>query len=1145
MDVRILGALEVSDAGRAVDLGLRQARTLFAVLALHPGSPVRTSRIAEALWPEGPPARWEAAVQSHVSRLRRALEPDRPARAASTRISTRGDSYTLHLSDDEIDARRFELLAEEGRAALARAEHDRAEELLGLALREWRGPVVADDDDLAPLASEVGRLDELRALAGEDRAEAALALGNHGSAVADLESLVAEHPLRERGWELLLLALYRSGRQGEALRRYQELRRILVDQLGIEPGPSLRTLEGAILRQEADLVPRRAVPTAVAPAVRAMPAWLRAPDDAFVGRGSELDALRSSFRRGAHGDRRLVLVTGEPGIGKTRLVREACQELHAEGALVLGGRCIEEPLHVLQPFAEAIDHLAGAQGERLARDAPDDAAALAGLVPSLSQQAGRLPAVDAETRRYILFRAVGNLLDANALQAPLVLVLDDLQWAVHESVHLLAHLLRDDDRGPLLVIATARDTEPNPLLDALVADLRRERRLDRLRLCGLGPAEVQELASARGSTQASPALFSMTEGNPFYVEELVRHVSESGGALDAGTLPESVRDTVARRLLRLPAEARRLLGVAAVAGSEFRLDVLARAAEVEIDAADDALSLAARAGVVGEQAGRPGVYHFSHALIQTVLRDGLGAARRARVHRRVGEAADDIDGPGIESAHHLLAAAGDGSDVLPGIEAALSAAKRAASRHTYDDSVTILRAAWRALSTRSESDPVLVCRVAVELAASLRRSGNVEERAPLLEEAWARARATDDDELLGYVLDEGCSGTVVPAEPWVSRAELISARLDEESGRRIVLTAILSRARSGEAGGRARQLGEWALARTALVDPVDRRGVIAFCISAVGPWSPVERVIDLARSALGAARDSDDPVEVALALSTLRIAWLGAGDLLASDSVASEYEELVQAVRIPRYMAGVEQRRAMRALLAGRFVEAEAHANEAIRLQPTPEFIEALAVQVFALRFEQGRLGEVREAVEAWAARNERPAWQIGLSALLAESGETTAAAAALDMHSASGFESVPRDDLYFLSLGAAATTAVLTRDREAAGVLYELLSPHSARVIVAAEGALCWGSIHRFLGPLSAALGNVERASMHFEAAMSVHERLGALPFLARDRLAYAAFMRSTGGDPVRIESLARTGLALAAQLGMHSVVERYEDAD
>ena len=253
----------------------------------------------------------------------------------------------------------------------------------------------------------------------------------------------------------------------------------------------------------------------------------------------------------------------------------------------------------------------------------------------------------------------------------------------------------------------------------------------------------------------------------------------------------------------------------------------------------------------------------------------------------------------------------------------------------------------------------------------------------------------------------------------------------------------------------------------------------------------------------------------------------------------------MRAVRIPRYMAGVEQRRAMRALLAGRFVEAEAHANEAIRLQPTPEFIEALAVQVFALRFEQGRLGEVREAVEAWAARNERPAWQIGLSALLAESGETTAAAAALDMHSASGFESVPRDDLYFLSLGAAATTAVLTRDREAAGVLYELLSPHSARVIVAAEGALCWGSIHRFLGPLSAALGNVERASMHFEAAMSVHERLGALPFLARDRLAYASFMRATGGDPVRIESLARTGLALAAQLGMHSVVERYEDAD
>ncbi len=388
MDVRILGSLEASEGGRTLDLGLRQARALFAVLALHAGSPIRSSRLSEALWPGGPPPRWEATVQSHVSRLRRALEPERAPRTPSTRLATRGDSYVLHLEADELDASRFESLAAEGRAALARGDHRRADELLGSALGEWRGPVLADLPDPLRMTPEAGRLEELRVLATEDRATAALALGHHGRVVADVEALVAAHPLRERCWELLLLALYRSGRQAEALRRYQEVRRLLVGELGIEPGPALRALESAILRQEADLVPKAATSVAAAPADVPMPTWLHSPGDAFVGRSTELKAVLASFRRVARGGRRLALVAGEPGIGKTRLVREACTELQGTGALVLGGRCLEEPLHVLQPFAETIDRLAVMQGGRLAREAPGDAAALADLVPGLARLRG-------------------------------------------------------------------------------------------------------------------------------------------------------------------------------------------------------------------------------------------------------------------------------------------------------------------------------------------------------------------------------------------------------------------------------------------------------------------------------------------------------------------------------------------------------------------------------------------------------------------------------------------------------------------------------------------------------------------------------------------------------------------------------------
>jgi len=1141
MDVRILGTLEASDCERSIDLGLRQARTLFAVLALQPGSPVRTATLAEALWPGGPPQKWDAAVQSHVSRLRRALEPDRPPRSPSTRLLTQGEAYVLNLEDDELDARRFERLAASGRGALGRGEYERAAELLSCALEEWRGPVLADFRDPGILGAEVNRLEELRLLTMEDRAEAAIALGRHGRAVSDLEVLVEEYPLRERCWELLLMSLYRSGRQSEALRRYQEVRTLLVEELGIEPGPALAQVEAAILRHDAGLVPAVSGTTAAAAVEVAPPAWLQAPADQFVGRTAELAAVQESFERTCAGERRLALVVGEPGIGKTRLLREACRHLGAAGAVVLGGRCVEEPLHVLEPFADAVGKLALAQADRLAREAPTETAALAALVPELARRAPDLAPADSEAQRYLLFRAVSGLVDSRSLGGPAVVVLDDLHWAAPASLQLLVHLLGDDDRGALLVLATARDTERNDQLAAVAADLQRERRFDRIPLAGLSAPEVTALAEARGADTSRANYYETAEGNPFYVEELVRHVAESGGELGAGKLPDSVRDTIARRVLRLPGEVRRVLGIAAVAAREFRLDVVARAAQMGLDEADDALQVAASAGIVWEHTSRPGVYGFSHALIQAVLRDGLGAARRARVHRRFGDALVELDGDRSEVARHLLAAAADGSDVVPGVEAALAAGQAALERYTYDDAVAILRAAWVALEHSRERGSVLVCRVALALAAALRRCGAYEERQPLVEQAWGQACRLGDPELRADVIIEGCAGIMFPAEPWPSRAESTIAELGETCAHRIHLTALLCYMRSGEPGDRARPLAEWALARTAQLAPRGRCAVIEYCLPVVAASSPVERVVDLARAALAAARAEGSVFELIEALSVLRRAHLSAGDLGASDAIAREYEALVRAVGTPRYMAGVEQRRAMRSLLAGRFTEAEAHAAEAISLQPIPEFIEGWAVQIFAARFEQGRLDEVRPAVEAWARQGERPAWVVGYAALLAETGESDEAAEVLGPLARAGFETVPRDELYFLSLAAAATAVVVTGDRDAAGVLYGLLSPHASRVIVAGEGVLCWGSVQRFLGPLGSVLGDAARAAMHFEAAMSVHERLGARPFLARDRLAYASLLQESGGDGVRIEELARTGLALASELGTRGVMERY----
>ena len=384
-------------------------------------------------------------------------EPARAARAPSTVIETQGDAYVLRLADDDLDARRFERAAADGRGGVGRAANtNAAATLLQTALAEWRGPVLADISDAHALSTEVHRLDEVRLVASEERAEAELALGRHASAVADLEVLVHEYPLRERCWELLLLALYRSGRQAEALRRFQEVRAVLVGELGIEPGPALRDLEGAILRHESGLsrpASTRPAGDGGAAGSVAVPAWLRPGADAFVGRRSELEALERAFQRSGEGGRGLVLVEGEPGIGKTRLVREACTAFAAGGALVLGGRCIEEPLHVLQPFAEAIGRLAAVDGDRLARQAPADVAALATLVPEFAVHAAPAMAVDADAHRYLLFRGVSNLLDAGLIGRAIVLVLDDLQWAPPSTLQLLAHVVHDAERGGLLVVS--------------------------------------------------------------------------------------------------------------------------------------------------------------------------------------------------------------------------------------------------------------------------------------------------------------------------------------------------------------------------------------------------------------------------------------------------------------------------------------------------------------------------------------------------------------------------------------------------------------------------------------------------------------------------------------------------------------------
>jgi WD40 repeat protein/DNA-binding SARP family transcriptional activator len=489
MRFQVLGPLEVDADGGPVVLGGPKERLLLALLLTRPNQVVSVEALLRGLWGDQPPPTAAKTLQSHIKRLRRALEPGRARGAAGQVLVTRQPGYLLRVAPGALDVVRFEELTAAARRMLSQGQADAAASLLGEALGLWRGPAFQEFLDSDVALAEADRLAELRLAALEDRVEAELRLGRHRELVAELEGLVREQPLRERLWAQLMLALYRSGRQADALLAYQRARSILVEELGIDPGAELRRLHAAILAQDPGL---ELPPTAAAAATRELPQALAMHGPVFVGRAAELGWLQAAWARAANGQGGIALVSGDQGMGKTRLAAEFARGVHDRGGWVLYGRCLAAAPDPLQPFTQALA----------------DWSAVGGDMPS----GWRSPTAFGEG-------LAGLLIDRP--DTTVLLILDDLHLAQAPALEALADLVAAATRR-LLVLGTYCQEKLSPELAALVervdpgAVARRR----------LGPFEQDEVAQVLGlyepeqaARAAAPTVLDATGGIPLLVHQ--------------------------------------------------------------------------------------------------------------------------------------------------------------------------------------------------------------------------------------------------------------------------------------------------------------------------------------------------------------------------------------------------------------------------------------------------------------------------------------------------------------------------------------------------------------------------------------------------------------------------------------------------
>ncbi|MDZ5445406.1 BTAD domain-containing putative transcriptional regulator [Micromonospora sp. 4G57] len=1118
----VLGPVEaVGERGPVPLKGTRQ-RAVLARLLVARGRLVPVDRLVGDLWAE-PPEGAVAAIRTFVADLRRALEPDRPPRQPARLLVTTPPGYALAAASDAVDAWRFETAVAGAGALLAAGRPGPALAGLDAALALWRGPAYAEFADQGWARGEINRLDDLRMLAVERRAEALLALGRAAEAASDLRAHTTAQPLREDAWHLLAVALYRAGRQGDALAALRRARETLVGELGLDPGPRLRQLEADILAQAPHLRPTPVTapvpgePPTLAPAGAAVStpaggalpaAGAAAPTPTggeasvpvsgerrpFVGRGAELAGLvRAADEVARRGRPGLALVSAEAGGGKTALAEALTERLAAAGWSTAWGRSPEyDGAPVAWPWAQVTAALTAGSSPpdpgspATAADAGSGPDAPTGATGGPSPAGDAAAAADPAVDRFRLHRAAATRLAAAAGRRPVLVVLDDLHRADADTLDLLTALLAGPEpvTGPVFVVGTFRATEISPWLTATLARLARTEPV-RVYLGGLSEAATGEVAGAVVGRELEPStvrlLHRRSGGNPFFIRELARLLAAEGDAALAA-VPAGVRDVIRHRLGQLPEATRTVLRQAAVIGRDVDPEVLAAVAGE--DATLDALD---RAGPAGFLTG-PGT-RFTHILVRDTLYGDLSAPRRARWHTEVGEAIERLRPDDVAALAHHFTQAGGRATAPRAARYATAAAERAERRRNPHEAARLWQQAVAAHDRAGGQDVRGRLGAVMGLGRALAVTGHLAQTRRLRAEAVATVERIDDPVLTGTVLaafdvpavwtrndDEDLSRRVVEAAE--RTLAVLPAEQAEQHSRLLSTLALELRGTTTDRGRRAAAEAE-AIARR-LGDPA----LLAFALNARFMHTFRRTGLAPERARLGAELvDLAAPhqlvtFEVLGHLIGLQ-ARCGLGDLAAADAHARAADRLAERYELP--LVGVFTRwyAALRPAVDGDPAAAEV-AYRAAEARLAGSGIPGMAhgllpLALLGLRLSTG--DDERPLLMAGADWGPYEPWVRPLVRLAA--GRPAEAAAALR-----ALPETPHDLLSEARLCLAARAALALDDRPRIARLYAELLPAADELAGAGSGALTLGPVARYLGELATALGRPDEAAAHQRTA-------------------------------------------------------------